>query len=1110
MEEFQKAYRELNTAQRRAVDRLDGPVLVIAGPGTGKTQLLTTRIANILIRTDSLPQNILCLTFTDSAAQTMRQRLTKIIGKAAYDVTISTYHAFGSELIRRYPEYFNATYDLQPVDELTLDTIYRQVLDKLPYANPLKHDIYLRDIKTLVSDFKRALLTPDALRAGLLENEKFVQEASQLSRQLLSGLIKIDKKSILRFEELLSQLPLAKGGSAVSSLMPLDALCYEQLAEALETVHSSGKTSALTAWKNKWLLKDEHNQFVVIGQQQILKLRAAADIYEDYLEQLKKHQLYDYDDMILQAIQALTSNPELRFSLQERYQYILLDEFQDTNQAQAHLVELLADNPINEDRPNVLAVGDDDQAIYAFQGANYSHMLSFDQKYAQVLVVPLTQNYRSSPDIIELASAISSQIEQRLQHSFPEIDKTMIASGPNMSTAAEIERHQFISDLSQNSWVAKQIKKLIEQGLPAKEIAILAPKHAYLEALVPFLHNQKLPIRYEKSENVLQDQSVIELATMSRLVIALNKGQTGVSDNLWPQVLSFRFWNLPTSLIWDLSWQANENSKSWTDVLMASPRTRQIALFVIHLGLISGNESLEVMLDKLIGVSTVELGEKGTGEYRSPFYDHYFGSLKTERQDSQSFWQLLSNLTVLRQKLRDYRADDLKPLSLNDFLTFIESSQAAGIKILSTNPYQEATDAVELMTVYKAKGKEFQAVFIVAAIDEVWGSKAKSQGYRIALPENLGFIRYDGTTEDERLRLLYVALTRARTKLYITSYSNTFSGKLTTSLKYLNEQTNSKDQIISPLLPTKRQLVMIEQLATPQLADLTLYWQQRHYKAIEQPKLKALLAHRLEHFQLSPTQLNCFCDTSNDGPTTFFIQYLLRFPTAPSISGQYGNAIHETLDWILRYYKEHSKLPLTTMAIAKFSHRLKLKRLSEVDQRQLLDRGKACLKAYLTQRANSIHPADYSEYSFRNEGVFVGQAHLNGKIDRLIIDKKNKKISIVDFKTGRSYSHWTKDIKMHSFQQQLYFYKLLVERSHSFRGYSVDDAYIEFVEPDENGHINELHLKFETQTSKRLEQLIEVVWQHIKELDLPDVSSYSKDIKGIDAFQSDLIEKTAQ
>src|SRR5262245_35351012 len=139
MATYRETFATLNPAQKKAVQTIDGPVLVIAGPGTGKTQLLTTRIAHILATTDTRPQNILCLTFTDSAAQTMRERLADMIGQQAYDVTISTYHAFGSDLIWRFPEYFAEQADLRPVDDLTIDRIFRAIIANLPFSNPLKY-----------------------------------------------------------------------------------------------------------------------------------------------------------------------------------------------------------------------------------------------------------------------------------------------------------------------------------------------------------------------------------------------------------------------------------------------------------------------------------------------------------------------------------------------------------------------------------------------------------------------------------------------------------------------------------------------------------------------------------------------------------------------------------------------------------------------------------------------------------------------------------------------------------------------------------------------------------------------------------------------------------
>ena len=173
--------------------------------------------------------------------------------------------------------------------------------------------------------------------------------------------------------------------AAGHTVLALVQLFAQELAEAVDKAEETGTTTALTAWKNAWLAKDGQGAFVVDGERANHKLLAAADIYADYLNELKKRNLFDYDDMILRAVHALETNADLRFTLQERYLYILLDEFQDTNAAQLRLVELLTDNPVHEGRPNVLAVGDDDQALYAFQGADYSHLLQFQRMYRDVL-----------------------------------------------------------------------------------------------------------------------------------------------------------------------------------------------------------------------------------------------------------------------------------------------------------------------------------------------------------------------------------------------------------------------------------------------------------------------------------------------------------------------------------------------------------------------------------------------------------------------------------------------------------------------------------------------------------------------------------------------------
>jgi DNA helicase-2/ATP-dependent DNA helicase PcrA len=1109
MTSYSEALRGLNEAQQQAVKTIDGPVLVIAGPGTGKTQLLTTRIAHILATTDTLPQNILCLTFTESAAQNMQERLSSMIGQAAYDVTISTYHAFGSDLIRRFPDYFATDADLKPIDDLGIDRTLRAIVASLPYSNPLKYsDSYLSDIKTLISDAKRALLTPDDLRQIATRNLRFITTASPLVASTLSGMVRIDKKSLGLFNTLLTDIAqhATKADTlAGPSVQPLHRLFIDELKEAIAAAEASGKTQSLTKWKNRWLAKDTEGRFVIDGTKANQKLVAAADVYEAYLAALTSNSLFDYDDMILRAVRTLETNADLRYSLQEQYLYILLDEFQDTNGAQLRLVELLTDNPVNEGRPNVLAVGDDDQAIYAFQGANYSHMLQFNELYRNVLPVPLTKNYRSHADILHTARGIAEQIEERLHHHFPAIEKTLSAENAHLPPSAVVERREAASDVVQFAWVTKRIASLIEQGVPPSEIAVLAPQHKYLEPLVPFLQAAGVPLRYEKRENVLDDPAITQLLRMSELVLALANGNQPRANALWAEVLSFSFWDLPTSVIWRLSWQTSDDARNWTDELLQDEQLKPIALFFIRLSHIHHAETLETMLDYLIGSCPLELQEPGFAALASPYYAHYFGN-----DDQPAFWNVLSNLIVLRARLREYRKDGDQRLTLADFIGFVDAHRAADLKILNTSPYASGTDAVQLMTAFKAKGMEWSAVFVLAVNDQAWGGTSHSASARISLPPNLQFIRYAGATNDERLRLFYVAITRAKSQLYLINYTNTYAGKAMSRLKYLDESADEHGVVHSPLLPTGKQVVMpAEEDAPAPTTELAAYWQQRHEEALTNEDMRALITDRIAQYQLSPTHVNDFVDLVHCGPQAFFLRTILRFPSAPRPEGEFGSAIHETLEWLHNTARKSGSIPDEDAVIQAFERQLASRQFTDNDRPLFAERGHAALRAYLAQRAETITPGVVAEYNFRKEGVFIGKAHLAGKIDKLIVDRENRTIVIVDYKTGRAHSKWAHDVRLHKYQAQLYMYRALVEGSHTYAGYQVTDAYLEFVEPDEDGVIQTLHIQFDEQEYTRIKRLAEAVWQHVTMLDIPDTTQYTQDMTGIEAFENTLTNPDA-
>lgn len=1102
MENFKKQYARLNPEQKKAVDTIDGPVLVIAGPGTGKTQLLSVRTANILLSTDAQAHNILCLTFTESAAYEMRERLINIIGQAAYNITISTYHAFGSELLRRFPEYFNELPGERAIDELGIINTINTIVDNLPYSNALKKSgFYLKDIVGTISECKRALIKPDHLRKVADANQEFIKNTSKITKRELKGIVRISKKSLPTFEKLLGLTkPQKSPDYVVPGVLSLAESWHEQLGAALEKVEETQTTKPITQWKNNWLARDTSGQFIVSGEQTAQKLRALADIYEQYLSELERQGTYDYDDMILRATKGLEDNKDLRYTLQEQYAYIMLDEFQDTNAAQLKLVSLLCDSPLYEQRPNILAVGDDDQAIYAFQGASYSHMLAFQQMFKDTVVVNLSVNYRSHHDVLHVAHGIAQQIEERLHHNLEGINKVLKAEAD--ISQATIQRHEFKSDLAQYAWITKRVTQLIEQGTSPSEIAILAPGHKYLEPIMPYLAQAKIPVRYDKRENVLDDTHIKQLLHMAKLVLALQSNNLKIADSLWPEVLSYDFWGISTSDIWELSWEASDTRTPWTKLLFKSHKLKKQCDFFLALAGLASIETLETMLDYLVGVRALELSSSGDS-FSSPFYEYNFSRQKRD-SDVSGFWNLLSNLTVLRQHLRDYKLEEGQQLMLSDFVDFADAHQQANIKILNTSPYHEAADAVQVMTAYKAKGMEFEHVFIVACVDEAWGSKATTQTSRVPLPPNLSFIRYKGASDDERLRLLFVAITRAKKGLYIASYVNNFANKPTTRLKYLNEVEDGTS-VTSPLLPSQSQNVHQANERAPDIDDLSAFWQSRHTEPSAVKSLSSLLKPRLDRYQMAPTHLNNFTDLVFGGPEDFFLNTILKFPKAPTIDGQYGNAIHETLEWVHSNYLKTGKRPTKAMILKTYGEYLKDKPMNERDYTLLKARGEQCLTTYCEQRLAHISIDDRHEVDFKNQGVLVGDAHLSGKIDKLIINKRDKTITIVDFKTGKSFDKWKSDIKLHKYKQQLYLYKLLVEGSYEFADYSVKDAYLEFVEPDENGKIVELHVKFTLPETQRIKKLIGTVWHHIKTLDFPDVSAYAQNTKGVVSFEEDLL-----
>ena len=404
---------ELNAEQKAAVEYLDGPLLVLAGPGTGKTQLLSEKVAYILEHTDTNPENILCLTFTETGASNMRERLKSIVGKDALKVNINTYHAFGSEILAQYKNY-NPEYTRRldaAIDEITQFKIVKNLQTELPGNDILRGD-GVRDIISVISEAKKAGLDENKLLKIAEQNIEDSKVLSEAISPLLENVVprafeESYKNAYLPIYQVLKQYSKSTS-MIVASIERIIVILAKDLEEAIRAAEESEKIKPLSDWKDKYFEKDDNGKYRLRDRVANKKLLSVAQLMTKYEQYLLENGLYDFNDMIEEAGRILREDTGFRLTLEERYQFIMLDEFQDTNPSQFAIVKQLTDY----EKPMIMAVGDDDQAIYEFQGALSSNLTDFKKHY-KAKVISLIKNYRSTQEILDFAREIIRQAPDR-------------------------------------------------------------------------------------------------------------------------------------------------------------------------------------------------------------------------------------------------------------------------------------------------------------------------------------------------------------------------------------------------------------------------------------------------------------------------------------------------------------------------------------------------------------------------------------------------------------------------------------------------------------------------------------------------------------------------
>lgn len=1086
---FQRRYDNLNIAQKLAVDTIDGPVMVVAGPGTGKTELLSVRVANILKNTDTLPENILCLTFTESGQIAMRERLVGIIGKDAYKVAIHTFHSFGSEIISHNREYFYNNATFQPADELKQYEILRAIFEALPHDNVLSSTMngeftYMNDAKRVISELKRnSALTDAELRTLLDQNEEALDIAESLLVPILSE--RVGKTTAAKLTDVLAELQQAAfDATSLHQVTPLIKVITDSLRAMLletETIHP---TKPISAWKAQWFERNEHKELVFKDRKRLVKLRALAQVYYEYLAHMQNAGLYDFDDMIMQVVHAVETHPDLQFNLQEQYLYVMVDEFQDTNVAQLRILHALTDNPVNEGEPNILVVGDDDQAIYGFQGADVSNILSFSDTYPTRQLIVLTENYRSEAPILASSRAVIVQGGDRLESRLPTLNKELSA---HRSGEGSVELLAASSVSQERQALVDEIAQRIKDGEDPSSFAVLARKHADIQSLLPYFANTGIAVRYEHEENVLDSAPIQALEQLARVITALATGNHAVVQSLLPQLLAHPAWGILPADLWRLSLDAYTNRQQWMEIMATTPAFVPIHSWLIAQAQKAPATQLEPMIDSLIGAPDDETTEA------SPFFTYFF-SVDRRENDPQTYLNYLSSLRAIRSKLREYQPDSTP--TLESLLHFIDLHRRLDIRIATTRSSLAAeTPAVELLTAHKSKGLEFDTVFIFNSIDSIWGQSARSMSRTISYPENLP-LAPSGNSADERLRLFYVAMTRARNQLFMTYSERNDSDK----------KTLKADFLVGLDAPVK---VLPEQTRAEEVVALEKEWFTPLVTV--STDLKTLLAPQLEKFKLSATSFNSFLDVTRGGPQTFLLNNLLHFPSAKHAAAGYGTAVHATMQ------KAHTHLLATGEqkpledSLRDFEVALEQERLSDQDFQRYLKQGSDHITAFLSSGVLPITKTQKAEVGFGGQNVQLDDARLNGSLDMIDVNEEDRTMTVTDYKTGKPANAWDRGtdatkVKLHKYRQQLVFYKLLVESSSAYGRYTVTSGQLAFIEPHPNGESVILPLEISHEEVEHTRQLIAAVWKKIVTFDLPDTSNYSPDLKGIKQFEQDLID----
>jgi DNA helicase-2/ATP-dependent DNA helicase PcrA len=921
----------LTPDQEAAVTHGEGPLLIVAGAGTGKTTVITRRIAYLVAAKRARPSEILALTFTDKAAEEMEGRVDLLVPYGFADMWISTFHAFGDRVLREEGLALGLTTDFRVLTRPEQVVFLREHLFTLPLqrlrplGDPTKH---LQALVTLFSRAKDEALTPEGYLA-------FVAELADRAKAT-----------------------------------PDDAALQEE-AEL---------------------------------QQEL------AACYREYQRLLAARGLVDFGDQVLLTLRLFREHPLILQKYQQRFRYILVDEFQDTNHAQWELVQLLA-GPAG----NVTVVGDDDQSIYKFRGAAISNILGFTAAYPEARRIVLRENFRSSQAILDAAYRLIRQNDPDRLEVREQIDKRLVASAPEGAPP----RHLHFDTVSSE---ADGVARLIAEGVEAesrnyRDAAILVRANRDADPFLRAMNLQGIPWRFSGNQGLYARPEV-------RLLLAFLRVVADPDDTV-----SLYF--LAGSELYEMDgWQLAQCAS-------AAKRVNRSLRWIFE------------NLDSVTELSDLDLESRATAERLLKDLKEYV-ALVRDRSTGEVLYQflmrsgLLKRLAAARTPAADTRVGNIArffeivhrfaDVAAHDrvpqFIQHLDLLMEGGDDPAAVEADEDA-DAVNVLTVHKAKGLEFPVVFLVSLVADRFPSRGRREP--LALPEALLhdiLASGDFHLQEER-RLFYVGMTRAKRELFLTSardYGGTRAKKVS---RFVLEALDPPQAEPMPYKASGLEVIRRHAPSVGESADAL--------RVIPENEILTL-----SHYQVDD-YLTC--------PLKYKYVHVLRVPIREHHSVVYGKALHEAISCYLRRKLARgqpvpgkprrgggvTEAPATQAEVLEAFEAAwqSVGFLSREHEDLRLEEGRAVLRRFVAEeeRAGTIPTAVERPFTF-----LLGTTKVIGRFDR--VDERDGQVTIIDYKSSAVRDRKEADRKARE-SLQLAIYALAYNQMH---GVTPDAVLLHFVE----------------------------------------------------------------